>query len=254
MKKGVYIHILFVLVILCGCNIQHNAIQTSERKMSSSVESVPAGEVQPSSQIETTEGGVLKYKIEDGGAIITFAADIPEIVIPETMEGFPVVILADGAFYQKFALERISLPKTLKKIETGAFYRSYMLKEIVIPASVENIEDGAFFRTSGIENFRVEAGNTHYCDIDGVLYNAERTELIAYPEGRLAEQYEIPEGVTTISNSAFGYHPHLKSLKIPNSVVDFPEGGILSAFDGEIAIVAEPGSAAEAFDIVRGER
>lgn len=247
MRNRINIYALFILTLIffvlfvCGCNSQYTETLTSTEEFV----------LTPQVQTGTTEDGILEYKISDGYVMITSVADVPEIIIPEMIQGFPVTTLANEAFYQKFVLESISLPNTLKIIETASFYRSYMLKDIVVPASVENIEDGAFFRASGIENFRVEERNTHYCDIDGVLYNAEKTELIAYPEGRLDEKYEIPKGVTTISDSAFGYYPHLKTLKIPSSVVNFPEGGILSVFDNEIVIIAEPGSAAEAFDLAR---
>ena len=254
MKKFISIQILFAVVLLCGCNKQQSVIRTTGMEIETTVEPHLMQEIQTSPPKNITEDGVLEYILVDKEVIITFAADIPKVVIPETIQGFPVVTLADKAFYQKFVFESISLPNTLKKIETGAFYRSYMLKDIVIPASVVNIEDGAFFRTSGIENFWVEEGNPNYCDIDGVLYDAEKTRLIAYPEGRREEKYEIPEGVTTIADSAFGYHPHLKFLKIPNSVLHFPEGGTLSVFDSEIKIIAESGSAAEAFDIARREK
>jgi hypothetical protein len=64
----------------------------------------------------------------------------------------------------------------------------------------------------------VNAGNTVYKSIDGVLYNKEGTILIAYPAGKTATSFTIPNGVTTIGDSAFAFCTGLTSITIPSGV------------------------------------
>ena len=44
--------------------------------------------------------------------------------------------------------------------------------------------------------------NMYYSSIDGILYNKEQTEIIYCPKG-INKDVIIPEGVTSIGNSAF---------------------------------------------------
>jgi hypothetical protein len=65
----------------------------------------------------------------------------------------------------------------------------------------------------------VNAGNTHYCSENGVLFNKDKTTLVCYPVGKTGNNYVIPNSVTTISNHAFwGCGGFTGSLTIPNSV------------------------------------
>ena len=63
----------------------------------------------------------------------------------------------------------------------------------------------------------MDGNNSAYCDVDGVLFNKNKTTLVQYPIGKSATSYTIPNSVTSIGNSAF-YRSKLQSINIPNSV------------------------------------
>ena len=75
-----------------------------------------------------------------------------------------------------------------------------------------------------LENFVTENGGT-YQAVEGVLYTADGTALVAYPCSRNGE-YRIPAGVTKIERNAF-YQTSLSRIVIPDSVTEIGE----SAFD-----------------------
>ena len=53
--------------------------------------------------------------------------------------------------------------------------------------------------------------------MDGVLYSADRTRMLAYPRGKRETVFEIPEGVTQIDEMAFSRATYLKKVILPNS-------------------------------------
>ena len=67
-----------------------------------------------------------------------------------------------------------------------------------------------------LENISVEAGNSKYTSYDGVLYNSDQDELLAYPTGRKGD-YKIPSTVKVIQDHAFS-NSKINSVVIPKSV------------------------------------
>ena len=73
----------------------------------------------------------------------------------------------------------------------------------------------------------MDALNSAYSSVDGVLFNKSQTTLIQYPGGK-AGSYTIPNSVTSIGFAAFAGCTSLTSVTIPNSVTSI--GGY--AFSG----------------------
>lgn len=66
---------------------------------------------------------MFKYEIENDEVIITGYKDhfVKSIVIPETIDGYPVTRIDDRAFTRQYYLKDINIPKTVTCIESGAF-------------------------------------------------------------------------------------------------------------------------------------
>ncbi len=67
---------------------------------------------------------------------------------------------------------------------------------INIGADVEKVDSKAFYSCWALREIRVDENNPNYCDIDGVLYNKDKTELICRPcdhDTYLAEKYGFAE-------------------------------------------------------------
>ena len=64
----------------------------------------------------------------------------------------------------------------------------------------------------------VDALNSAYSSVDGVLFNKSQTTLIQYPAGKAGTSYTIPNSVTSIGDSAFSGCTSLTSVTIATSV------------------------------------
>ena len=71
--------------------------------------------------------------------------------------------------------------KPVTEIREYAFNCDEKIRTINIGKNVEKIDGKSFYSCWNLENVFVDDDNPNYCDIDGVLYNKELTEIIYYP-------------------------------------------------------------------------
>lgn len=135
-----------------------------------------------------------------------------EYVIPEGVE-----TLASGAFVSRYDLQNIVLPESLKTIEDGAFQDCDNLTVIHIPAGVTSIGAMAFNGARISPAIDVATDNQTYTSQDGVLFSKDMTTL-HIGSGVTKSNYAIPDGVTTIGESAFFRSNTLQTLTMPDSV------------------------------------
>ncbi len=107
---------------------------------------------------------------------------------------------------------------TVTKIGSSAFSGCSNLTSVTIPKSVMAIGKEAFYACSVLTSISVDAANTHYSSVDGVLFNYVKDTLIQYPKGNSRTEYSIPNSVTTIEDGVFESCYGLTSVTIPNSV------------------------------------
>ena len=122
------------------------------------------------------------------------------------------------AFYFCTSLTSITIPDSVTSIGDYAFYVCSSLTSITIPDSVTSIGEAAFLGCTNLTNIAVDAGNSNYSSVDGVLFNKLQTLLVQYPAGILDDSYTIPDSVTSIGEDAFYNCTSLTSITIPDSV------------------------------------
>ena len=110
-----------------------------------------------------------------------------------------------------------TVPDTVTDI-SGAFKCNSSLENLYISRNVNNIDKLTFLGGTSIKNIYVDKDNSEYSDIDGVLFNKEKTTLIAYPTGRTENSYTIPKGVVKIANRAFRYSYLLENVDCSDTV------------------------------------
>lgn len=76
------------------------------------------------------------------------------------------------------------------------------VEEIEIPANITNIQPGAFVGLSNLGWIEAGAANPAYVTVDGVLYMADGTVLLAFPAAWTGT-FQVPESVKSFAESAF---------------------------------------------------
>ncbi len=195
-------------------------------------------------EVHEHENG-FNYIIKNGEITIVERDYIDKeiIVIPESIDGYPVTELA-CSFY-RYTAKSLVLPESLKRITSG-FYR-FGIEELYIPKNVEYICDGLFFKCNPFKILKIDPENQYYTVVNNVLYTKDMKTLVYYPENNPEKTFEIPDTVTEIQSGAFGYTPnYLEKLIIPAGVVIFPESELFQVKD-RTTLVIEKGSPAEKY-------
>ena len=131
----------------------------------------------------------------------------------------PVGVTSIGgkAFSGCSGLTSITIPASVTSIALLAFDYCSGLTSIDIPASVTSIGYSAFWACSALTAIRVDSANSRYQSADGILYNQNKTTVVACPGGKTGNVI-IPDSVTSIGPGAFWSCSGLTSVTIPNSV------------------------------------
>ena len=140
-----------------------------------------------------------------------------DVTIPSTINGLPVTSIGGFVFWQS-SLSGITIPDSVTSIWGWAFYSCNNLTRVTIPSSITYIGTSAFSSCASLTAITVDALNSAYSSVDGVLFNHSQTTLIQCPGGK-AGSYSIANSVTSIGDYAFYYCTSLTSVTILDSVI-----------------------------------
>ena len=94
---------------------------------------------------QNTAQGSIRYEILEGTAVVgAYSGRDAELVIPEQVEGFPVVWIGKKAFLSNKTLRKIVLPETLAGIGDWAFAYCGRLEKVTLPYRRLEIGQGVF--------------------------------------------------------------------------------------------------------------
>ena len=146
-------------------------------------------EYSPVSSFSVTE--VTTYRGQtrmDGYAITSYTGDHSTVVIPETINGKPVVQINAGAFSSRTNMQTIHLTRNLVTVEAGAFSGCTALKTMYFSDGIYSIPDAAFDAATlaSLRDLRVNAVTAprHSYDYNG-MYRVKFDRLVSVDGNRI---------------------------------------------------------------------
>ena len=165
-----------------------------------------------------------------GYGAFSYCNNLVSVIVPDSVNTLYNTFISCGS------LQTVVLGEGLKTIGRSTFGYCTRLSEIYIPAGVTKIDQKPYAATIGyaywgpcekvraiygcrnLQRVVVSPDNKYYYDIDGVLFDKGKNDLLYYPEGRTSVKYDVPEGVDTIASYAFYYVKDLKSIHLPTTL------------------------------------
>ncbi len=152
-----------------------------------------------------TEDGFYYEVGDDGNVTITrYAGEGGDVVIPDEIDGYPVIAVGDRAFINNPDVTSVTIPDSVTRIGNSAFAKCKELTSVVIGDGVTTIGYRAFAETDNLTDVVVG---------DGV----KRIEARAFYASGITSMV-LPDTVVSIGESAFAECKALASINIPASL------------------------------------
>lgn len=140
--------------------------------------------------------------------------------------------LGGSLFISCSSLTNVVLNSRATELPGWMFANCLSLSEIVIPDSVSVIGNNCFINTN-ISAFHVAENSTALVEVDGVVFTADKSRILAYPEKKQTPVFTVPGSVTSIESGIIQDNPYLQELVF--------EEGDEQLVIGERAFYALPG-------------
>lgn len=122
-------------------------------------------------------GGYRLKQFSNNGSIVSFTVDSVATLDYDASDAGTLLgggdKVNDGVVYDE--------SKKVSSIHEFAFNCDGQLQTVYIGSGVTEIDEKAFYSCWALQRIIVDENNPNYCDIDGVLYNKDKTEIICYP-------------------------------------------------------------------------
>lgn len=158
------------------------------------------------------------------------------IALADTSGDFEYTVLDDGtAEITKYigSNTTVKIPDIIENHKVTSIKYTYDLfpdiQVLYIPYSIDQIKNLNQYNYHGFENcydlkeIVVDENNNNFTSKDGVLFNKDMTELLAFPKDKKISSYTVPDSVTTIKDT-FSYCKHVTEIKIPANTTDISLG------------------------------
>ncbi|MBU1144546.1 MAG: leucine-rich repeat protein [Firmicutes bacterium] len=165
----------------------------------------------------------------------TFAGmtSLTSIIIPSSVTKIGFSAFSEDSALSSVVFETGSL---LSMIDVAAFSDNSSLTTLHFPSGVNYFGFGAFTGTTSLSSITVDASNTTFTSLDGVLFLKDMTGLCYYPEGKSESSYVIPSQVTSIRFMAFENSPSASLKTISFSPASLITEISYAAFSGSESV------------------
>lgn len=143
-------------------------------------------------------------------------------------------VIGQDLFSNCDKLKTIVLPNSVVTVERNAFAGCSSLTALSLPSNVTSISPSS--GCTSLESIDA-AASTHYTSIEGVLYNADGTEIVWFPIGKKGD-YTLPSTVTAIGDRAF-QGCHITRFVLPDGLTSLGQAVFYGSEVVEVVLPAQ---------------
>ncbi|MBO5798154.1 MAG: fibronectin type III domain-containing protein, partial [Clostridia bacterium] len=197
-------------------------------------------------------GNTYQYTVTGGKATIVKAEAKGEVVIPETLGGYPVVALGKEAFYYLWDITSVTVPGCVKNIGDNCFGDCNNMESAVLEEGVETIGQKPFYTFVSIP-YTADCGD---CIDFTEYYSKLKTVTLpdsirhigesAFSATLLSGELLLPASLEYLGEGAFG-STDIETLRIPAGMA-YTKDMVFSRFAKLKDIVVDAGNTAYRVD------
>lgn len=117
-------------------------------------------------------------------------------------------------------IKKVTVCEGVDYVSKEAFSCLESMEEISFPSTVGNYIGEGFIHNNNCKKITVAEGNkNNSTDANGVLYDKDKTNLVAYPSGSDAAAFTVPLSVKDICDKAFFCADALKTVTLPDGLL-----------------------------------
>ena len=176
--------------------------------------------VDSANQYYSSYNGVL-YNKDTTVLISCPAGKTGEFVIPDG------VVCISSFSMEVCEFTSLTIPTSVRIIESAAFSQCERLTSMHIPASVTRIEGGIFAGCKRLTNITIDSLNTNYKVIDNIIYSMDMDTLLSYHLAN--DTIRVLEDVKVIGMSAFALTNRLSVVVLPEGVEEIQSSAFESS-------------------------
>ena len=161
--------------------------------------------------------GDYRYTVKSDrtSRITAYFGSASELILPETLDGYPVSEIGMGAFSYLDCLRSVVIPDRVTAIADSAFASCANLTAVAFPESLTGIGSFAFYNCGRLREAALPSGVT-------------AIGFSAFEECGSLESVDLPDSLLTIGMSAFRSCADLRSVDIPAGVTFIGEGAFFA--------------------------
>ncbi|MBE5804951.1 MAG: hypothetical protein E7316_10635 [Clostridiales bacterium] len=174
-------------------------------------------------EAQVVQSGDYTYSVTYGARILGYSGPRGDVVVPDTLDGIPVVSMMNyrgmPAFYGD-GITSITFPEGFRHARNICLTGCNDLREIYLPSTFVWSPDEYTWMETGpkTENVHIAEGNRHVKTVDGAVYTADGKVLLQFLAGAARDTVIVPEGVEKIGPSSFARVTGIRKVVLPEGV------------------------------------
>lgn len=139
-------------------------------------------------------------------------------------EGYSDMTIGSEAFRGCAGITKMVLPSNVITLGDGAFHSCTSLETLTLPARLQNFNGSVIENCTVLKDILISDGNASIFSDGGVIYSADKKNLLYYPISREDTSYSILPETTVIHSSAFVGNAWLEEVILPAGLREIGAG------------------------------